>query len=193
MIFQRSADVPALDDYTEYRSYLRSDFRYRCAYCLTHEYYFLDGDGGEIDHHRPLNPSPRGSKDFSHLVNVYDNLYWTCSKCNRSKGNRWPTDEQYAAGSRFLDPCREDHEAHWQTNSDGTIIALTETGRYTIRTVRLDRPFLNRRRAELYQDQKLLAKIEQEMERHDISAEHRRTLQEHLETVRKRIFPPHFP
>ena len=44
MIFQRSPNVPQLSDYLEYRDpYLRPDFEYRCAYCLIHEYYFLDG------------------------------------------------------------------------------------------------------------------------------------------------------
>ncbi|MDQ2799803.1 MAG: hypothetical protein M3Y13_09190, partial [Armatimonadota bacterium] len=74
MIFRRSPNVPALNDYRAYRDlYLRPDFRYRCAYCLTHEFYFLQGDGGEIDHHRPLRAAHR---DFSHLKNDYSNLYW---------------------------------------------------------------------------------------------------------------------
>jgi len=56
MIFRRSPNVPVFSDYHQYRdSYLRPDFQYRCAYCLTHEFYFLQGDGGEIDHHRPLH------------------------------------------------------------------------------------------------------------------------------------------
>lgn len=71
MIFRRSLDVPALRDYRAYRDpYLRPDFQYRCAYCLTHEFYFLQGDGGEIDHHRPLNAEGR---DFSCLRNDYAN------------------------------------------------------------------------------------------------------------------------
>ena len=38
MIFRRSPDVPPLNDYHEYRDlYLRPDFEYRCAYCLTGE------------------------------------------------------------------------------------------------------------------------------------------------------------
>ena len=57
MIFQRSPNVPTLDDPLDYRDlYLRPDFQFRCAYCLTHEHYFLDGEAGEVDHHRPLHP-----------------------------------------------------------------------------------------------------------------------------------------
>ena len=48
MIFRRSSDVPALNDPLDYRDlYLRPDFQFRCAYCLTHEYYFLDGESAK--------------------------------------------------------------------------------------------------------------------------------------------------
>jgi hypothetical protein len=193
MIFRRSTDVPVLDNYEGYRDpYLRPDFQYRCAYCLTHEHYFLDGDAGEIDHHRPLNPPSQIGKDFSELKNVYENLYWSCSRCNRIKGNRWPTDAQYAAGERFLDPCVEDHDAHWATHPDGTITPFTLIGHYTIRKIRLDRPALNRRRAQLYQDQQKFALLEAELERRDISREHQQILRDYLADVRQRIFPPNF-
>jgi hypothetical protein len=193
MIFRRSTDVPALDNYEGYRDpYLRPDFQYRCAYCLTHEHYFLDGEAGEIDHHRPLNPPWQIGKDFSGLKNVYGNLYWSCSRCNRIKGNRWPTDAQYAVGERFLDPCAEDHDAHWTTHPNGTITHLTPIGHYTIRKIRLDRPALNRRRAQLYQDQQKFTLIEAELERRDISLEHQQILRDYLADVRQRIFPPNF-
>jgi hypothetical protein len=41
VIFRRSLDVPSFSDYRQYRDpCLRRDFQYRCAYCLTHEFYF---------------------------------------------------------------------------------------------------------------------------------------------------------
>ena len=41
MIFRRSSNVPPLNDYRAQRDmYLRPDFKYRCTYCLTHEFYF---------------------------------------------------------------------------------------------------------------------------------------------------------
>jgi len=113
VIFRRTPDVPLLNDYRVYRNaYLRPDFGYRCAYCLTHEFYFLQGDGGEIDHFRPFHAS---GHDFSHLKNEYRNLYWTCGQCNSEKSNLWPSDADYAEGFRFLDPCIEDHDDHWAT------------------------------------------------------------------------------
>ncbi len=191
MIFERTPDVPPLNDYLEYRDpYLRPDFEYRCAYCLTHEHYFLDGEAGEVDHHRPLHPPEGLGKGFSHLRNVYENLYWSCPRCNLYKGNRWPTDAQYVAGERFLDPCAEDHEAHWDTHPDGTVSARTPTGRYTIRNIRLDRPRLNKRRADFARDQRKLAQILQELEQTAITPEHRWTLLERLGDVQERTSPP---
>jgi hypothetical protein len=190
MIFRRSPDVPALNDYRAYRDpYLRPDFQYRCAYCLTHEFYFLQGDGGEVDHHRPLNAS---GHDFSHLRNVYSNLYWTCGQCNREKGNLWPSDAEYAQGHRFLDPCVQDHDDHWDTLADGTVSAKTDTGRYTIRYIRLDRQRLNELRRLLQTYQAKAAAVEAELERRDISPEQRRVLLAHLADLRTFLFPPRF-
>lgn len=194
MIFRRSPNVPQLPRYEDYRDpYLRPDFQYRCAYCLTHEHYFLDGEAGEIDHHRPLNPSKNLNKDFAHLKSAYENLYWTCGKCNRYKGNRWPTDWQYRHGRRFLDPCQDDHDLHWDTAPDGKVMAKTATGKYTITHIQLNRPKLVARRAYLHQLQAKMEEIEANLHDADFSEAERRALEEHLTTLRRMISPPVFP
>ena len=191
MIFRRSPDVPSLDDPLDYRDpYLRPDFLFRCAYCLTHEHYFLDGEAGEVDHHRPLHPPKRLGLDFSHLRSAYPNLYWCCPRCNLYKGNRWPTEAQYTLGVRLLDPCEEDHDAHWDTHPDGTVTARTPTGRYSIRNIHLDRPRLNKRRAEAYRNRQKLARIREELEQAALTPEHRGTLLERLADMEERINPP---
>jgi hypothetical protein len=140
MIFRRSENVPPLDDCRGYRDpYLRPDFQYRCAYCLTPELYFLNGDAGEIDHFRPLNPRPELGLDFSHLRNVYRNLYWTCGRCNLHKGNTWPTLDDTEQGRRLVDPCVEDHDSHFRLQSDGTLQPTSVVGEYTIGVIRLNR------------------------------------------------------
>lgn len=71
MVFTRSIPDRVYADYAQYRPLLRLDFRYRCAYCLLHEFYLGGEAGCEIDHHRPQNgPSARPD-----LINVYENLY----------------------------------------------------------------------------------------------------------------------
>jgi len=190
VIFRRSPDVPSLSDYRQYRDpYLRPDFRFRCAYCLTHEFYFLQGDGGEIDHHRPLHAE---GHDFSALKNVYGNLYWACGQCNREKGNHWPGDAEYAAGFRFLDPCAEDHDDHWEAHADGTLAAKTDTGRFTIQFLRLDRRRLTELRRLLYAYQQRVAAIEEELGRRRLGPAQRARLTAHLADLRPLVDPPVF-
>ena len=190
MIFRRSLDVPLLSDYRQYRDfYLRPDFLYRCAYCLTHEFYFLQGDGGEIDHFRPLHA---GEHNFTHLKNAYSNLYWTCGRCNHEKGSTWPTDAESADGFRFLDPCTEDHDDHWDTHTDGTTAAKTNIGHYTIRFVRLDRQRLNDLRRFLCLYQEKIAALEAELDRRELTPERRAALLAHLTDLEPLVAPPVF-
>lgn len=172
MIFQRSPNVPPLSDYRDYRDrYLRPDFQHRCAYCLIHEQFFLEEGGGEIDHHRPLNPPAEVQQDFKRLKNVYSNLYWTCGKCNSEKGNTWPTEEQYRANVRFLDPCLEDHQEHWDVQDDGTLAATTRTGQYTIRHIRLNRRFLVTMRRRFHEKRRRVAAVERRLASSNLTPE----------------------
>lgn len=190
MIFQRSLNVPRFRDSRKYwDAYLHPDFRYRCAYCPTHEFYFLQGDGGEIDHHRPVKAPEH---DFSRLRNEYGNLYWTCGQCNLEKGNRWPSDVEYADGFRFLAPCVEDHDDHWEANADATVTAKSDTGRYTIRYIRLNRERLKALRRLLSTYQSKAAAIEAELSRRDLGTEQRTALLAHLSDIRLLIEPPVF-
>lgn len=183
-VFRRSADVPAQDHYEAYRPFLRRDFDFRCAYCQRHEFFF-GGEAGEIDHFRPRHLFPA-------LLNNYDNLYWSCRKCNAVKGATWPNTDQTERGLRFLDPCRDDPAEHWQTRADGTLAALTLPGRYTIRHIRLDRPTLVQFRAFLYGLQARVAAIEAALEAADLSPVLRAGLQAELTAAATLLSPPVF-
>jgi hypothetical protein len=193
MIFTRTPNVPQLDHYGLYRDpYLRPDFRYRCAYCTIHEFYFSQGDGGEIDHHRPLNPPRSIGQDFSHLRNDYSNLYWSCGKCNGTKGNRWPSDAEYADGQRFLDPCIEDHDDHWTVRPDGTIAATSTIGAYTIEGIRLNRRRLVGLRARLHGYQQRVIRLRSLLEQKSMEPWIRAELLRSLDDVLQMINPPVF-
>ena len=193
MIFQRTPNVPILAHYQDYRDlYLRPDFRHRCAYCLTHEFYFLNGEGGQIDHHRPLKPPLELGKNFSGLEHVYGNLYWSCSKCNNNKGNRWPTDAQFNAGERFLDPCLEDHDDHWKSRSDGQLIPKTATGEYTIRDIRLNRRRLVQFRRFLFDCQRKIQDIEAVLTLANLSETEQSALAGQCDALRAFLEPPIF-
>ena len=137
MQFTRSQNVPQLANYQDYRTILRGDFLRHCAYCTIHE----DEAGGvdffEIDHHRP-----KSKPEFVHLINDYNNLYWSCHGCNKkgAKGENWPSDDLYNGGFRFFDPTAEDaYQIHMRETRAGRLIEKTNTGDYSIRFLRLNR------------------------------------------------------
>ena len=185
MIFRRSPDVPALDDYTLYRPFLRRDFEFRCAYCLRHEFFFGGGEAGEIDHFRPRHLFPA-------LVNPYPNRSWCCRKCNAVKGGTWPAEAQAERGLRFLDPCADDQNDHWQAHADGTLTASTLPGRYTIRHLRLDRPTLVEFRRFLLALQARAKAIEAALAEADLPPVLRAALQAELASAAALLYPPVF-
>lgn len=185
MIFRRTRDVPAFQDYLDYRPFLRRDFEYRCAYCLRHEFFSGGGEAGEVDHHRPL-------RLFPELKSEYGNLYWSCRRCNATKSGKWPSAPQEALGFRFVDPCADDHDNHWQTHPDGTLTPLTVPGRYTIRHIQLDRPVLTEFRRFLSRLQEQVREIEMELQNANLSLDTRERLLHDLKAVTGLIAPPVF-
>jgi hypothetical protein len=148
MVFSRSVPQRRFRDYTRYRPQLRRDFRYRCAYCLTHERYLGGEAGYTIDHHRPQ----RGPYARPDLSSQYANLYWTCRECNDNKSDTWPSPEEQSVGLRFLDPCvpEDDHDLHVGMLPDGSVESLTPAGEYTIEHLMLWRDQLQYHRIRLH-------------------------------------------
>lgn len=94
-----------------------------------------------IDHFRPKSL-------FPDLYAEYVNLYYCCGECNTYKGDRWPSKEQLAGGSRFLDVCEDEWDVHLEIVRD-VMTGKTAAGRYTVSQVRLDRDELTRRNRDL--------------------------------------------
>jgi hypothetical protein len=189
MIFRRS-QPPQYRDYHSYKQILREDFQFRCAYCLTHEF-FLGGEAGcVIDHHRPI----RGKYGRPDLASVYTNLYLGCDECNEDKSDTWPSEEEYARGERFIDPCEEwgDHDLHWQIETDGTLTPLTPEGRYTNDVLMLWRDSLVDRRAQQFRDQEEFRALQAELDTANLPDNIKTILQARLTDIVKRLEPPVF-
>ena len=107
------------------RETLRRQYQFRCGYCGTSE---VDvGAELEVDHYQPR--STGGSDNFFNLV-------YCCPACNRFKGNYW---NPYSP-LRILHPRRDNPAEHLQESKDGLLIPLTETGRFHIERIQLNRP-----------------------------------------------------
>ncbi len=143
-ITKRKQTPPDFSDYRKYKPYLRLDFVHRCAYCTIHEYDWGSSINFDIDHFRP-----KSNKRFTSLECAYSNLYYSCNRCNRLKWQTWPTDEQFARGERFIDPCAESPTRHYHDDGTGLLKDDTAAGRYQIKHIRLNREaliFLRQRR-----------------------------------------------
>ncbi|MBI1831540.1 MAG: HNH endonuclease [Planctomycetes bacterium] len=112
--------------------FVRARYAGRCGYCGVTE-----GEaGGEltVDHFRPES----GGGDDSD-----DNLVYSCFRCNTYKADFTPTPDDLRQTFRILHPLLDDIAAHLRENSQtGAIEPLTETGRFHVALLRLNRPQL---------------------------------------------------
>jgi hypothetical protein len=126
-----------------------------CGYCGVSE----EDAGGEftIDHFIPVVD---GGDDRD------DNLVYCCFRCNLYKSAFSPTAHDHAAGRVVLHPLRDDPAQHLRLDaSSGLLEGLTDTGRFHVTLLHLNRPALvahrlRRRRAELHQAKHQLLEAE---------------------------------
>lgn len=136
----RNVDPGPFDHHGAYKLHLQQLFRYRCAYCLSHEDFMGRFDAMEVDHFRP-----RGRAEFAHLKCAWPNLYYCCRRCNQHKSSMWPNADELEDGLRFVDPCEEDPDEHFRLtrdakgDEDGGIAGETSAARYSIAKIRLNR------------------------------------------------------
>jgi uncharacterized protein (TIGR02646 family) len=131
--FSRESQPFTFTSPRQYKPFLRSDFRTRCAYCERPEEYLGGEEAFEVEHFRPKSKFPQ-------LDCVYSNLYYACRGCNAHKSETWPSEELAAHGSRFADPCQEDpYKEHLAEDADGGVTGTTPCGIYTTAHIRLHR------------------------------------------------------
>lgn len=116
---------------TETRETIRRLYDYRCGYCGVHEH--EAGSELEIDHFQPR--AANGGDEP-------ENLVYCCPACNRIKSDFRPSNKSAENPRRLLHPGRDNLSAHLSEDTDGRLIALSETGRYHISRLRLNRPQL---------------------------------------------------
>jgi hypothetical protein len=111
---------------------VRGRYGGRCGYCGVSE----ENTGGEqtVDHHIPVTA---GGDDGD------DNLVYACFRCNLFKADFHPTDADRAKGHVLLHPLRDNVQDHLRLDeSTGRLEPITETGRFHIALLHLNRPAL---------------------------------------------------
>lgn len=188
MLFQRTESPPKQKTYQAYKPYLRRDFQYRCAYCLIHEAHHGGLRNFHVDHFRP-------KRLFPDLILAYTNLYYACGLCNTFKGEGWPSEEQIKAGIEFGDPCKENlYEEHFQIDErDGSLRALSNPGKFTIRHIRLNRPQLRRHRYRLIEARQECHELRSALLTPGLPVWYVETAQQRLNQVERDLLDPQPP
>lgn len=113
--------------YLDYKSVLRRDFWFSCAYCSITELE-MGGLEGQVDHY---DPTLTDRSDYS-------NLFWSCSACNRSKSGVWFRDDLRDAGHRVIRIDEEHPGDHFELVGH-LLVGRTQVGKTSINVVRLNR------------------------------------------------------
>lgn len=111
------------------RKKLLSQAQFRCGYCLTQTE--VSGIALEVDHIQPESAGGRTEEQ---------NLWMACSSCNSYKGSQSQAADPIT-GHRMplFNPRTQSWSSHFQWSEDGTIIiGLTEIGRATVQTLKLN-------------------------------------------------------
>lgn len=125
-------------NYQDYKEILRTDFGNRCGYCNDRP---IGLAPYEIDHFVPQK-LPTGSKS-SLPPNQYSNLVFACKSCNRSKSNKWPTNDEKIHNSNnkgFIDPCDSEYDKHFARDNKGNIIHTTKLGEWIYYALKFHKP-----------------------------------------------------
>lgn len=130
----------AFNDYSSYKSYLMKDFSDRCAYCNLFDKSI--GISFEIDHYIPKKAFENKRPE---LLSLYDNLVYSCKKCNQIKGSQFKGDVYSVPlnNELFYNPSVVDYNTIFYIDEFGTISSDDEKGQSMINLLKLYRPINN--------------------------------------------------
>jgi HNH endonuclease len=117
----------------ELQRQIRNRFANCCAYCLTAE--LLTATTFEFEH---IIPRSTGGET------ILENLCLSCPSCNRYKANRQSIiDSVTEEAARLFHPQLQLWNEHFSWNDDASeIVGITNIGRVTITTLKMNRPQL---------------------------------------------------
>ncbi|MBP3742935.1 MAG: HNH endonuclease [Treponema sp.] len=128
------------DDYHKYKPYLKNDFSCRCAYCNLRDESVTTHF--EIDHYIPKDAFENTRPE---LLTLYDNLVYSCKKCNQAKSSKFegevnsnPLDNEL-----FYNPAVVDYNTIFYRDESGSILSDDKKGRNMIKLLKLYRPINN--------------------------------------------------
>lgn len=150
----------AIDDWHNHKADLEKDFCGICGYCGKDFKATLCKS--EIEHFVP-------KKKYPDYENKYSNLVLACKVCNNKKRADWPSKnpEQNITDDGtegYIDPVSDEYDLHLQRCDDGSIIGITDVGKYMFKRLGFDyRPISeNQKIKELYDSIQVLRKMKED-------------------------------
>lgn len=108
------------------KSSLKTMYKEKCCYC--------ENRIGLEDYENIEHLKPKSYPNYHMLAFSWDNLHWSCGKCNKNKKAKW--DSHYP----ILDPTKDDPEKHLIMNIvSGEINNKSRRGKTTIKHAQLNR------------------------------------------------------
>lgn len=127
-------------NYKDYKPFLKEDFSYRCAYCNTSEV-TIGTVPFHIDH---FVPRKKFEGVLDDLDVYYDNLMWSCPRCNMKKGKKHEGKISLECENTLLiNPRKENSNEVFYRNHIGGIESAKSIGVQTIMTLDLSHPVYN--------------------------------------------------
>lgn len=123
--------------YSSYKSFLEIDFKHRCAYCNLID--TATTTPFEVDHFIPRD-SFKGILD--ELDTLYENLMYSCKKCNIAKGSKYSGKlvKGVIENLEFYNPVLTDMNDIFYRNEYGFIMSSDVKGREMILKMNLHHP-----------------------------------------------------
>jgi hypothetical protein len=111
------------DNYQAYKDWLRDEYSFRCVYCLEREMWDRSRSAAfSADH-------VQSQAEYPDLICDYENLVYSCLRCNAPKQHQ-----------RLIDPTVVAFHDHLRMEADGMMKALTPQGERMIHLLRLNIP-----------------------------------------------------
>ena len=135
-VIMRSSPTPR-KLYQGYRDIIKKDFCGRCAYCNLSDKSITTPF--EIDHFIPKQVCEKSRPE---LITDYQNLVYSCKKCNVAKSNQFSGDihSTNPTNELFYDPVLVDYNTIFFRNTMGSIDSDDEKGKKMISRLKLYRP-----------------------------------------------------
>lgn len=134
---QQHRHDPPKSSWKHYRTCLRWEFGFTCAFCMLHEADLAE-HGIEREHAVGIEHFQR-RESSPDLADVYENCFLACTLCNEDRGRHPNTDKH---GRNLLDPSKTAWVEHfvWQDNGRLRPKPRDRDAEYTFRAYKLDHP-----------------------------------------------------